>query len=620
MKIRFLLPLLLIAICFLHSAARSHEDDIVLSLYVSPTGDDNNPGTKEKPFKTIAKAQETLRNTKLDREGDKEIHLLEGAHYLTEPLRFGPEDGGTVGSTYQQVFYEGHNALISGGKPISGFRDAGDGIVVADLPEVKEKSWFFRDLYVNDRRAVRARYPNEGFLHVKKSGEDHRTHFFFEPGDIEPVDDLDHVELVFLHDWSITRTPVQSIDSKQSRLTVPRQIGGPLPFFAIDGFEPNARYFLENSKSYLDAPGEWFLDQNEGKLYYKLLPEETADTIQVVAPVIPQLIVLEGTQETSVVNLHFCNLAFGHTTFQEKSGKTYWGTQAATYTTPIARETPNNDGKMFDFQHVHATPAAMQWDFVENCTIGNCQFRHIGENALWIGKSCYANLVQKSLFEDIGANGVMIGTHSHNDTARCNVLAFSKVTRTGQTLFGSVGVWIGLTQNSTVDRCEVSDTPYTGVSIGWQWNDSPTPARENMVMQSHLHHNMQILSDGGAIYTLGRQPGSRLGLNHIHDIPLNAGRAESNGMFLDEGTTDFTIDHNLITDTARPPLRFHRAGKNLVENNDFSLPPDNPVIVTYNSTPEENIELVDNATGDKETVKTSHDERVKNMFFDYRTR
>jgi hypothetical protein len=614
------LPLLLSALMMLTVPAPAQDDSIVLSLYVSPNGSDTNPGTEEKPFKTIVKAQETLRAAKPEKEGDKEVILLPGTYWLTEPLRFAPEDAGTIHGSYHQVFYEGRDAVISGGREIRGFTPLEDGIVTADIPEAKSGEWTFRDLYVNDVRAVRARFPNEGYLRVAQTGEDRRTNFFFNPGELKPVDDLEQVELVFLHDWSLTRTPVQSIDTDKSQLTVPIQIGGNLEFFRIDGFEPHARYFLENSRVYLDAPGEWFLDAKAGKLYYKLQDGETAENIKVIAPAASQLLVVEGTQDKPVTNLHFCNLDFKHTAFNEKPQKTYWGMQAAAYYEPVVRETPNDRGGMFDFRVVTAASAAVQWDFAENCTMGNCSFRHFGENGLWFGKSCYANLVQNCVFEDIGANAVMIGTHQKSDTARCNVIAFSRVVKPGQTLYGAVGVWIGLTQNSTVDRCEVRDTPYTGVSLGWEWNDSETPAKENCVLGCNLHHCMLTLSDGGAIYTLGRQPGSRLAFNTIHDIPQNAGRAESNGMFLDEGTTDFTIDYNLIVDTYRPSLRFHRAGNNLVENNFFSHNGEIPAFITYNNTPEENITLKQNAVGAKDEITQKFKDTVKDLFFDYRTR
>lgn len=620
MFVRFFSLILLAGLTNLTNQVAVHAEDVVLSFYVSPTGDDANLGTADKPFRTITKAQEAIRNTLLEKAGDKEVLLLPGEYVLTEPLRFGPEDGGVIEGAYHQVFYEGRDAVITGGKKITGFQPVENGIVVADIPEVGNGSWMFRDLYVNDSRATRARFPNEGFLHVEKAGEDRRTNFFFRQRELKQVPDLDQVELVFLHDWSITRTPVKSIDMEKSQLTVPFQIGGSHDFFAIDGFESHARYFLENSREYLDMPGEWFLDQKEGKLYYKLREGETAENIHVVAPVAKQLLVVEGTPEQPVVNLHFCNLEFKYTAFHEKSQKTYWGTQAACFTSPEPLEIPDQNGKNFDIEYHEPESAAVQWDYVKNCTIGNCSFRHLGENGLWIRKACEINLVQNCVFEDMGGNGVMIGTHTENDTAKLNVLSFCRISKPGQTLYGAVGIWVGLTQNTAIDRCEVCDSPYTGVSLGWAWHDSPTVAKENMVLGCHLHHNMQLLSDGGAIYTLGLQPGSRLAFNRIHDIPKNVGSAESNGMFLDEGTTDFTIDYNLITDTARSPLRFHRAGKNLVANNFFSLNPEKPSIVTYNNTPKENIVQENNTTGEKNRITEKFAETIRDKIIDYRTR
>ena len=91
---------------------------------------------------------------------------------------------------------------------------------------------------------------------------------------------------------------------------------------------------------------------------------------------------------------------------------------------------------------------------------------------------------------------------------------------------------------------EIYDCPYTGISIGWIWDDRESPARENQIVDNQIHHVMQVLSDGGGVYTLGRQPNSVIANNQIHDVPLNAGRAESNGIFLDQGSTGFHVDSN----------------------------------------------------------------------------
>ena len=87
--------------------------------------------------------------------------------------------------------------------------------------------------------------------------------------------------------------------------------------------------------------------------------------------------------------------------------------------------------------------------------------------------------------------------------------------------------------------------------------------------------------------------GTRLRGNAIHDIPLNAGRAESNGIFMDEGSTEITVQNNTIYNLKRSPIRFHRAGKNLVEHNRLVAPP-GVASFMYNATDAAVIERIDN--------------------------
>jgi hypothetical protein len=105
---------------------------------------------------------------------------------------------------------------------------------------------------------------------------------------------------------------------------------------------------------------------------------------------------------------------------------------------------------------------------------------------------------------------------------------------------------------------------------------------------------MTILSDGGGIYSLGLQPGSRITHNLIHGVKVNAGRAQSNGMFLDEGTKELLIENNIVYDIAMSPLRFHKAKHpTLVRKNVLACKEGKPPIA-YNSTREGDIEKIDN--------------------------
>jgi hypothetical protein len=170
----------------------------------------------------------------------------------------------------------------------------------------------------------------------------------------------------------------------------------------------------------------------------------------------------------------------------------------------------------------------------------------------------------------------------------------NRIERCGQQFFGAVAVWVGIARDMHIANNEIAYHPYTGISLGWMWNPTPTPAGGHRVSQNHIHHVMQVHSDGGGIYTLGRQPGLKLTENVIHDVPLNAGRAESNGMFLDEGSDQSEITGNVIFNAARSPLRFHRAEQVKVRQNTLVVPTADTPSVRYNSTDPQDIEQLEN--------------------------
>ncbi len=161
-------------------------------------------------------------------------------------------------------------------------------------------------------------------------------------------------------------------------------------------------------------------------------------------------------------------------------------------------------------------------------------------------------------------------------------------------MYGAVGIWLGLNREATVVDNTLADLPYTGISMGFIWGPQSTPAQGNVIRKNRIDRVMQILSDGGAIYTLGNQPDSIIEENIITGVAHAAGRAESNGMFLDEGTTGVTIRNNILTSIAQSPLRFHRTGQNRVVDNQWELANDATPPVRFNNTPESNITVENN--------------------------
>ena len=128
--------------------------------YVATDGNDDNPGTKEQPFKTIERGRDAVRQLLISDRYPAEgvtVFLRGGQYVLDQPIRFLPVDSGHEGAPVVYAAVEGEKPYISGGDVIKGWeQDTRAGIWKAPAKRL------FRQLYVNDRRAVRARFSDNG--------------------------------------------------------------------------------------------------------------------------------------------------------------------------------------------------------------------------------------------------------------------------------------------------------------------------------------------------------------------------------------------------------------------------------------------------------------------------
>jgi len=579
--------------CFLHVIfififflpVSGHTKDI----YVSSNGSDKNNGTKESPYYTLEKAKKEVLKNKVE---DCTIWLADGIYRIEKPVVFDSRDFDDSARNLSINALPGTNPVLSGGKQIKNWQKNKNGFWEATLKMEAAP----RELFVDEKRAIRARFPNAEYLRVKKVGNDRRTHFFFEKDDFPMPESTKNVELVLLHDWSISRIGIKEIDLKKKKLAAVDSIGAKNPsFFNLDHWEKQPRYYLENDMAFLDADYEWYFDSNKNKIYLKLPDSQNPENLDIVIPVAESLVELIGNENGYVKNIHFDGIAFKHCAWKiPEMG--YCGVQACHFDN---RQNTNKVGWS-------VAPAAIKAFWAENISFANCSFENLGATGLWFSTACKNCKIKQSRFYDISGNGIMIGEgrdrlingkpwwqEKPEQTATGNTIENCTIKKCGAQFYGAVGVWCGLTAETIIKNNHVFDLPYTGISIGWMWSPVPTPCRQNVIDGNHIHHIMKILSDGGGIYSLGLQPGSKLINNHIHDVRINAGRAESNGMFLDEGTTDVVVANNLIYNIAKSPLRFHKATTNLVTQNYLFCTNENPPI-RYNRTEESDIKKVDN--------------------------
>jgi hypothetical protein len=523
-------------------------------IYVAPGGDDSADGGADHPLKTLGRAQRRI--VELHANGGSRwsrVELAAGEYVLDAPLTIAADASGE--SIDHPVTYaaSGGEVRITGGVRITNLRQEGTQWV-ANIPKSLPA---FRDLWVNGRRAVRARSPNTGFARIGQAGPDNRTSFAVEPSDFLPLADPRTAEIVFLHDWSISRVRLASSDAALRSYRFADPIGADSTNFTISNFEAHPRYFVENAAELLDAPGEWFLDQSKGQLKYVPRDGEKIETAEFIAPRLEQLLVVRGEAENRVENVRFEGITFSYARFDIPLHG-YGGVQATLHEKRLEAK---DRTKTFP-------TAAVMLDRASGCRFKNCRFEHLAGTGLSVTHSQDIR-IERSTFSDIGGNGIMIGSLSGADTpiAERNIIENCTIECCGQTFYGAIGAWVGMSVETTLRNNEIRNLPYTGISVGWCWDARPTICRGHQIRDNNIHHVMQTLSDGGGIYTLGRQPGTTLAGNVIHDIQVNAGRAESNGIFMDEGSTDIQVENNTFYGIARAAIRYNEAGKNTVANN-----------------------------------------------------
>jgi parallel beta-helix repeat protein len=535
-----------------------------IEFYVSPDGSDTWSGRQPEPdpekdagpFATLKRAQQAVRALKKSRP--VRVNVRGGRYFLEEPLAFTPDDSGTAESPIAYTAYKEETPVISGGRQITGWKPVtinGKKLWAADIPEVRDGSWYFRQLWVNGQRRIRARYPNQGFVRIASVPDirpdtpwnQGQSRFQYAAGDIRAWENLEDVDVVVLHFWIDEHLAVTAVDEDQRLVTFLQPSRFRLTESSIS---TPARYYVENALELLDQPGEWYLNRKTGVIYYWPLPQESLGEAEVIAPVLDRLLVLEGQPDQPVEYLRFQGLAFAHSEWWYPRG---------------------NPG---DNQAASSVPGAIQADHAQNCVFERVSLSHVSNYGIHLQRGCRLNRIVACDLSDLGAGGVKIGERAIRDDAidqtHTNEITDNRIHDGGMNFHQAVGVWIGQSYNNHLAHNLIRDFYYTGISAGWTWGYGRTLARDNVIEWNDVHDiGKAWLSDMGGIYTLGVQPGTVIRSNLFHDI--SAFDYGGWGIYLDEGSTNILAENNLVYRTTHGGFHQHYGRENVIRNNIFAF-------------------------------------------------
>lgn len=308
--------------------------------------------------------------------------------------------------------------------------------------------------------------------------------------------------------------------------TINQNLSVPFPYAAI----------VERSPLLLSKPGQWAYDKRTGALFYMPLPGEDMARLSAVIPSLET--VVNVTQAKNVV---FAGLEFAHTNWQAPSAESgFMSYQADVYI--------GGNGEQI--------PAAMDCQGCTNVAVMNSTFANLGTAGLRVRSASNDVLVFRNRFTQIAASAMQIGYLSSADTSNVYI-EDNRISHIGNEYFSSPAIFATYASYMRIAHNEIVDVPYTGISVGWGWSSRNEYAHHNVIEGNRIRCAMRVLTDGGAIYLLSRQVGTRVQHNAIDQMNtslaalLGMQHLVAVGIYLDNGTSQVTVNNNVIADVAK---------------------------------------------------------------------
>ena len=552
-------------------------------IWISPKGSDFNDGTRQSPKATLTSALRQAREWRRTEDnriqGGITIYMEGGTYAFHEPVFIRPEDSGTKESPTIIRSVGDEKVILSGGISINGWKKQGK-VWVADVPVFNGRPLDFRQLWVNGKKAVRARDVEDFEKMNRICSVDEKNEILYVPAvSIRRLIDnkgnlkAKYAEMVLHQMWCVANLRIRSVevqgDSAAIRFHQPEsriqfEHLWPRPMVTTDGH--NSAFYLTNARELQDVPGEWYHDMDARKVYYYPREGEKMQEAEVIVPAVETLVRVEGTVDRPVCHIRFEKITFSYTTWMRPSEKGHVPLQAGMYLTDGYRIDPkmqrnylnhplDNQGWLGRPAAAVRVVAARQIDFER------CRFEHLGSTGLDYEEAVQGGVVRGCLFLDIAGNGLLVGsfspaaheTHLPYDPAdRREVCTQQQInncyfTEIGNEDWGCLAIAAGYVGDVNIEHNEISEVPYSGISLGWGWTQTVNCMRNNRVHANLIHHYAKHMYDVAGIYTLGSQPKSYVTENCVHSIYKPGYVHDPNHWFYlytDEGSSFITVRDN----------------------------------------------------------------------------
>jgi len=528
--------------------------------------------TPDRPlYEAIVEARE------LHRQGDTSritIHLAPGQYHLEQTLVLRPEDNHIrlVGESDQN----GAKAIVSGGIELKNWKKQGN-LMVCDVPEFHGRPLEFRQLYINGRKATRAKDVREwdDMATVLSQDRQNKVLYVNKTPALQKIarQGVDHAEMILHEMWCVSVLRIQSIqqtgDSMAIRFHNPEadiQFSHPWPSPLChdrpEGWNASP-FYLTNHRSLLDEPGEWFLDSRNQKLYYYPLKGEVIQ--EAIVPVVETLIAVEGTLDNPATDISIEGIEFQYSTWILPSLQGHVPLQAGMALTEAYQfKAPMERVGNFPLDNqgwLRRPASALSIRGGNHIRFKQCRFVNLGSSAIDYAWGTQNGCIEDCSFDQIAGNGIVAGSFSpaglethiaYNPSDRREVvtglrISHNTIRNVGTEDWGTHAIVAGYVACVEFDNNQIEEVPYTAISLGWGWNANLGCMHDNKVHHNQIRHYAKHMYDCAGIYTLGNQPGTEIFENTVSDIYQPKYVHDPNHWFwlyTDEGSSNIRVHDN----------------------------------------------------------------------------
>ena len=541
------------------------KDNADIVLYVSADGTEEGAGTLSSPY-SLLNAKNKLKEYK-DSGKSAIVYLLGGTYEFDGILTFDSTDMPNV--TYKA--YNNQVVEFSGAKAINGFAESEvNGVrVFTKKLDTTDENWYFKSLFSDTNNLRVTRYPESGYFTVKATAPEDdlwttentpweftlgQNSFYCNTKDIPfEFKNLEDVNVRILHYWHDELAGITALNSESGKITMSRPSS--MLIRDID------RFYFENVFEALNNSGEYYVDRAEGILYYVPFENEKPDTLT-----------LYGSNVDKLIDIRNVNgIAFEGVCFT----RTDWVYPEADWV---------YEGSWHDEYNIEFPQAALFVDgvvtveYAENIRFKNCEFANLGGTAIKLRNGVKNSSVENCYFYEIAATAIYVGGTNclpgENDYTQNITIKNNEIYKYGRKFFCGIGIHVTFCDKAEIVNNEIHDGYYTGVSVGWVWGYD-YHVTKNINISRNLIYNIGQgwLSDMGGIYMLGKQPGTRLTENVIHNVAADPGEGGYGGwgIYLDEGSSYMEVEKNLVYSCGNQSFNTHYGEGNIIRNNIAAL-------------------------------------------------